>query len=524
MLIKDGDFFRFKPAKLTPSQIMELKKFKVEDLAFSNLMSYACMMMPGYKVAPHNVLLAEHLMAVERGEITRLMIFMPPRHGKTSMASELFPSWFLGRNPDKQIIATTYSHDRATDTGRVVRSYFLDDFYKEIFPSSVISSDSKSANKVGFVKGGNYFSVGVGGAIVGRGAHCFLIDDPIKSREEAESETVQRKLRNWYRSVAFTRLMPGKSSIIIILTRWSFYDLPGWLLQEHKHENWVVLELPAIADSENDPIGRMPGDALWPSEYPVPRLNAIKRTVGTREWNSQYQQKPLPEEGGMLSLDWFKTYRPRELHDIAVNTSKMHNKKQENEEIGQKLKAVFKRACDLPRYFTRIYCSWDTAFKPTQLSDPSACTIWGVTNDNQYYLLWVFNKRLEFPDLVAEAKEIWRRNYEAFDMPPSRVILLIEDKASGQSLIQELRRSTHAPIAPYIPKGDKQIRFSSCTNVIQSGRVWIPEGAPWLVDYQTQLAQFPLGRNDDMVDSTSQFLDYVSKPKPKKATGSKFWK
>jgi predicted phage terminase large subunit-like protein len=288
-----------------------------------------------------------------------------------------------------------------------------------------------------------------------------------------------------------------------------------------------VLELPAIATEENDPIGRRQGEALWPSEYPVKRLEAIKRSVGTREWNSQYQQKPLPEEGGMLQLNWFKTYNPKDLFFLRANTKKYANSvglehtKQKLLERGKKL---FHRKADYPRHFVKVICSWDTAFKPQDLSDPSACTVWGITNDNLYYLIWVINERLEFPDLVAKAKLSHELSYVKNCLPFGAVSLLIEDKASGQSLIQELRRSTKIPIIPYIPKGDKTIRFSTVTNVIESGRIFVPTQAPWLVDYQTQLIQFPLGRNDDMVDSTSQFLDYIQKPKLKRANKNIYWK
>jgi predicted phage terminase large subunit-like protein len=321
--------------------------------------------------------------------------------------------------------------------------------------------------------------------------------------------------------------MPGNSAIVVILTRWSFWDLPGWLLQEHKHENWVVLELPAVATEDNDPIGRRHGEALWPSEYPVKRLEAIKRSVGTREWNSQYQQNPLPEEGGMLQLNWFKQYGMKDLFFLRANTKKyansvgLENTKQKLLQQGRKL---FHRKADYPRHFVKIVCSWDTAFKPSDLADPSACTVWGVTNNNLYYLLWVVNEHLEFPDLVARAKQVHERSYIKNCLPFGAVSLLIEDKASGQSLIQELKRSTRIPIIPYTPKGDKTIRFSTVTNVIESGRIFVPRQSKWIVDYQTQLIQFPLGRNDDMVDSTSQFLDYIQKPKLKKANQNIYWK
>jgi predicted phage terminase large subunit-like protein len=514
-----------------------LRKIPSEKLAFSNLLSYSALMFNDYKVAPHNAKMAEKLMAVERGEITRLMIFTPPRHGKTLLTSEFFPAWYLGRNPSNQIIASTYSFDRASDVGRKVRNQLIDPLYREVFPDCGVASDSKSAHKLSTLQGGNYYSVGIGGAITGRGADLFLIDDPIKSREDAESEISQRRLRDWFQSVAYTRLMPGKSAMVLIMTRWSYYDLAGFLLEEKAEENWEILNLPAIAE-DDDVIDRERGEALWPEKYPVQRLNQIKVTVGTRDWTSMYQQRPIPEEGGMVKLDWFNRYTFKDKRDIDYNSkmAKHIDVRRKTEtwsgrpESTLKEKERFAKAMSdqmlgkQGRYFTKIVASWDTAFKVSDLNDPTACTIWGITNDNLFYLLWIVNKRLEYPDLLKEAMRVHSRNCEFYKMRNSQVVFLIEDKGSGTSLAQDLKRQTTIPVMQIVPKGDKTLRFSASTSMIESGRVFLPEQAPWLVDFESQLCQFPLAKYDDIVDSTSQFLNWVDKPRFVKDPNLKYWK
>jgi len=508
----------------TQQQLNALASVPIEDLAYSNLLAYAALMQNDYDVAPHIALVADHLMAVERGDITRLMIFLPPRHGKTMLTSEFFPAWFLGRNPEKQIIAATYSFDRAGDVGRKVRNQAIDPIYKEIFPECHVSADSKSASKLGTLQGGNYFSVGVGGATVGRGAHLFLIDDPLKSRADAESEITQRRLRDWFQSVAYTRLMPGKSGIILIMTRWSYYDLAGYLLAEQKHENWTVINLPAIAE-DNDEIGRTNGEAIWPSRYPVPILNNIKKTVGTREWNSQYQQRPLPEEGGMVKLDWFKRYTFKEHRDIDLNSRQTKSEQERTELLARQTAIRMLGRTDVgSTKFIKIVASWDTAFKESQLNDPSACTVWGVTNSNLYYLLWVINQRLEFPELVKKVIEVHERNKNHFNFSAGQCPVLVEDRASGQSLIQELKRYTSIPVIAIKADANKQVRLSETTSIMEAGRVWLPESAVWLVDYETQICQFPYSKFDDMVDSTSQFLRWAGGPRFVKSKEKLFWK
>jgi len=477
-----------------------LKNIPPEKRAFRNFASYIALSYPDYRFSRHNLLIANALMQVEAGNIRRLIVTMPPRHGKTMQISEYFPPWYLGRNPSHQIIATTYSFERAGDVGRKVRNHMIDPMHHKIFPGCTLSLDSKSANKLATDQDGNYYSVGVGGAVIGRGANIFLIDDPVKSRQEAESETSRRKIWEWYRGVAYTRLMP-QNAIIVVMTRWHFDDLVGRLLDEMAHENWVVLNLPAICDSEDDLLKREIGEALWPTDYPLGVLENIQVTIGTREWNSQYQQQPLPTEGGLINIDWFQKYNHLEL--VTMARSLGHSKPY------------------VPFGIKKFVISWDTAFKEEQLNDPSAATVWGESADNNFYLIEVVNKRMKYPALKKAAVELYEK-YMGYKL--GQVPVLIEDKASGQSLIQDLKHETRMPVIARPADANKQIRLSSASPLIEAGRVYLPDQAPWLVGYETQLARFPLWKNDDMVDSTSQFLNWAGKPRFKKGLRKRFWK
>lgn len=247
-------------------------------------------MNPNYEAPRHLVELAKVLRKVESGEITRVIVTFPPRHGKSMQVSQYFPAWYMGRNPSKYLITATYGQDLSDDFGRKVRDQLEDPLFKEIFPDCEISSQSHAANRFQTMAGGTYFAVGAGGPITGRGAHLFLIDDPTKNRDEAESETMRRKLREWYKSVAYTRLMPG-GAVCVVMQRWNKDDLAGYLLEEHGHEKWTVYNFPAI--NEN-------GEALWPEAYPLDALERIKKTSGSYNWASQYQQQPIDSETRVL--------------------------------------------------------------------------------------------------------------------------------------------------------------------------------------------------------------------------------
>jgi predicted phage terminase large subunit-like protein len=254
---------------------------------------------PLYQSADHHRRICEKLEAVERGDIDRLMIFMPPRHGKSELASKRFPAWCLGRRPARQIIAASYNSDLANDFGRNVRNIVDEAEFREVFPDVSLAPDSHAANRMNTDHGGAYVAAGVGTAVTGRGAHIALIDDPFKDREEADSERRRDIVWDWYRSTLFTRLMPG-GAIVLIQTRWHEDDLAGRLLE--CETDWDVLDLPAI---DND------GKALWPEWYDETALERIKNTIGPREWSALYQQKPQPDEGTFFQRQWFKEWEAK---------------------------------------------------------------------------------------------------------------------------------------------------------------------------------------------------------------------
>ena len=286
------------------------------ELARRHLLDFAPEIVFDYVAAPHHALICDRLEAVERGDIDRLMIAMPPRHGKSQLASRLFPAWCLGRNPRTQIIAASYNSDLANDFGRDVRNIVGSPEFANVFPDVSLSVDSKAANRMNTNKGGTYIAAGVGTAVTGRGAKIALIDDPFKDRMEADSERIRDSVWAWYQSTLYTRLMPG-GAVVVINTRWHEDDLSGRLL--NGSDKWEVLELPAINPQ---------GEALWPAWYDVLALERIKANIGPREWSALYQQKPQPDEGTFFQRDWLKewTERPRHLNiygssDYAVTDS-----------------------------------------------------------------------------------------------------------------------------------------------------------------------------------------------------------
>lgn len=277
--------------------------------ARNSLLSFTSYTNPLYEPAGHHKRICERLEAIERGEIDRLMIFMPPRHGKSELASKRFPAWCLGRKPTRQIIAASYNSDLANDFGRNVRNIVGEPEFMEVFPSVTLASDSHAANRMNTNHGGAYVAAGVGTAVTGRGAHIALIDDPFKDREEADSERRRDIVWDWYRSTLFTRLMPG-GAIVLIQTRWHEDDLAGRLL-ESEGDQWEVLELPALDD----------GKALWPEWYDEAALERIKATIGPREWSALYQQRPQPDEGTFFNRSWLLSYdhKPQGLSVYGVS-------------------------------------------------------------------------------------------------------------------------------------------------------------------------------------------------------------
>jgi predicted phage terminase large subunit-like protein len=441
-----------------------LRWFRAErEAARSDLLAYAKLQWPGYEVASHHRLIAEKLEAVERGDLNRLMIFTPPRHGKSQLASEFFPAWCLGRRSRRQIIAATYAQDLADDFGRRVRNQLIDERFGRIFPDCRLSVDSTSVKRFHTTHGGVYIAAGIGGPITGRGADLLLIDDPLKGRSDADSALARRRLRDWYATVAYTRLMP-KAAIVLIQTRWHVDDLAGWILAEHAHENWEVLSLPAIM-AEPDGAER----ALWPRRFPLVRLQSIRRTLGSRDWQALYMQSPVVEGGNILKRHWWRRWRE-----------------------------------EMPPETDLVVMAVDTAHTRSLANDASAATVWGRFMDEtgrpNLMLLYAWAERLEFNELVERVKATASR------YRPERV--LIEPKAAGLPVIQELRRRTLLPVHPYMPRGDKIARAHAVASLIEGGAVWAPE-RPWAERVIDQCAQFPAGSEDDLVDTVSMALAYL---------------
>jgi predicted phage terminase large subunit-like protein len=303
-------------------------------------------------------------------------------------------------------------------------------------------------------------AAGRGGALTGRGADLLLLDDLLKDSEEARSESIRRSMHDWFQHVAYTRLAPG-GAIVLIQTRWHQDDVAGRLLRDHADENWEVVNMPAIAEVDDE--FRKAGEALWPETYSIEMLQAIRTAVGGSAWASLYQQQPSVAEGAVFKREWWRFYREQP-------------------------------EC------RRVIQSWDTAFKSGAENDYSVCTTWGVTG-NGYYLLWLWRDRVEFPELKR------RMAWLAEQCKPTQI--LVEDRASGQSLIQELRHSTCLPITAIKVDKDKLSRAQSVTPLIEAGRVFLPESAPWLADYIDEMAGFPTAAHDDAVDSTTQALNYI---------------
>jgi|SRR5208282_975464 len=442
--------------KLTP-------KARALSRAQTSLAAFATLMYPRFEVSAHHRQIISALERVERGEIDRLIITMPPRHGKSLLASVLYPSWYLGRNPDKHVIATSYGAALALTFGRQVRNYTADKLHRAIFPLCTPSEDASAVNRFALVQGGSYNAVGSGGSITGRGADLLLIDDPIKDWESAKSDAFRASLKEWYQAVAYPRLQPG-GAVVLIQTRWHQNDLAGWLLAENAAEGWEVLNLPAIAERD-EPGGRREGQALWPSQYSLAMLDRIREAVGGAAWASLYQCRPAAAEGAMFRRDWWKY------------------------------------AAQFPEKFERIYLSLDTAFKQGESADYSVGLTLGVAQ-NAYYVLDLWRERADFPALQRKVEilaERWRPHY-----------LLIEDAASGQSLIQTLRAGTRLPVKAIKVDRDKESRAAAILPLIESGKVFLPQGAEWVSGFVDECASFPVGAYDDCVDALTQVLNYAA--------------
>jgi predicted phage terminase large subunit-like protein len=416
-------------------------------------------------LAPHSELLVSVLEQVERGEIKRLMVNMPPRHGKSLFCSELFPAWALGRNPRRLLVAASHSQELADAFGRRVRNLVRDTRFRAVFPACRLSDDSTAAHRFDTEAGGSYFGVGRGGGLTGRGGDIIVIDDPVKDTEEASSPLIRQSVKDWYSAVVRTRLQPD-GRIVIVSTRWHLDDLSGWLLREHGDEGWKVINLPAFAES-GDPLGRAEGDPLWPSHFPVEELEKYRRQLGPSLFLAMYQGRPVPEGGAIFRDEWLK---------------------------GRFELATFGGP-------EMVIQSWDCAYgKSSSSGDYSACVTLAKKNDH-FFVLNVAKGRWDFPTL--------KKKMEEFASVWNPYLVLVEDTASGACALQELRTGTTLPLKPVPATSDKRIRWEAVSSLFENGRVFFPTGAAWLEGTITELMTVPAAPYDDVTDALSQGLTFL---------------
>jgi len=423
-------------------------------------------MWPGFIDGRHHKVMAKKFQEIAEGKIKRLIINMPPRHTKSEFASFLLPAWFLGKYPGKKIIQTSNTAELAVGFGRKVRNLVDSEQYAKIFPNVNLRSDSKAAGRWATNAGGEYFAIGVGGTVTGKGADLLIIDDPHSEQEAALAATspeIFDKVYEWYTSGPRQRLQPG-GSIVVVMTRWSKKDLTGRIIQssvdKDGNDDWEVIDFPAILPS---------GNPLWPEFWSLEELLALQSELPAGKWNAQYQQSPTSEEGAIVKREWWKIWEP-----------------------------------DRPPVCEFIIQSWDTAFTKSERSDYSACTTWGVfyknenPNDPNVILLDAFKKRMEFPELKEKAFNHYK------EWEPDAFI--VEAKASGAPLIFELR-AMGIPVSEFTPSrgNDKMVRINSVSDLFASGKVWAPS-TRWADELIEEMAAFPNSDHDDLVDSTTQAL------------------
>jgi predicted phage terminase large subunit-like protein len=436
-----------------------------KELAQNTFMGFVNKCWPEFIGGRHHKIMAKAFERVANGECKRLIINMPPRHTKSEFASYLLPAWFLGKYPNKKIIQSSNTGELAVGFGRKVRNLVDSENYRSIFPDLVLQQDSKAAGRWNTSKGGDYFAIGVGGTVTGKGANLLIIDDPHSEQEAAlaaSNPDVFDKVTEWYTSGPRQRLQPG-GAIVIVMTRWAQRDLTGQVLKAaaaRGGEQWEVIEFPAIMPS---------GKPLWPEFWDLSELEALRQELPNAKWQAQYQQNPVGNESAIVKRDWWKWWET-----------------------------------DTPPKCDYILQAWDTAFEKTQRADFSAGTTWGVfinDEDNStpnIILLNTYKKRVEWVELKRDVF----KEYE--DWEPDSI--LIEKKATGAPLIYELR-AMGIPVQEYVPSRgqDKIARLNSVSDIIASGKVWLPR-TQWAEELVDEVGSFPSGEHDDLVDSMTLAL------------------
>ena len=457
--------------------IEELDKRATLQAARDDLIAFCLYMDPNYKVGRHHRILADELMDIERGDKDRVCVNIPPRHGKSQLVSTYYPAWFIGRNPGKKVMLVSHTTDLAVDFGRKVRNHIDSDPYRDVFPGTGLSPDSKSAGRWNTTTSCEFYATGVGSALAGRGADLLLVDDPHSEQDILNGNfTAFDKAYEWFAFGARTRLMPG-GRVAIVHTRWHQDDLTGRLIRDMTNnedsDQYEVVEFPAILEVEDAETGEFVQKALWPEFFDLQALLRTKASMPVFQWNAQYQQNPTGEEAAIIKRDWWRLWPD-----------------------------------DDPPSVEYVIMSLDAAAEAHNRADFTSLTTWGVffneeENMHQIILLNAIKRRMEFPELKALSMEEYQQwEPDAF---------IVEKKSSGTPLYQEMRRAglmvqEYTPVRGSVNNpNSKMARLNSVSDIISSGLVWVPPKR-WAEELVEEVAGFPFASNDDQVDTTIMAL------------------
>ncbi len=439
-----------------------------------------------WKMGRHIKIISDKLQKIENGELKRLMVFLPPRSSKSVICSKLFPAWYIGRNPQHEILTVSHSDQLSSDFGRSVRDIVNTDKFSSIFPAVSLRADVRAAGKWKTNAGGTYYAAGVRSQIAGRGAHIAILDD-VMSEEDSFSAAGRRYVKEWYPAGLRTRIMPN-GAIVIINTRYHYDDLCGWLLKQEEElseqgiEPWEIVKIPAWVDEEASELLDLPVGSSYFPEWKSDEVlkvdeQEIKASNGSRYWEALYMQNPTPEEGGLIKKRWLQEWEYEE-----------------------------------PPYCDFIIQTYDTAFSTKTTADFSVVQTWGIfsgyeveddgTEDYKGNLILLGNMkgRYEYPELRRLAQLLYEEHRPD--------VCIIEKKASGQSLIQDMRRAG-LPVMEYLPDRDKVARVYAASPMIEAGRIWIPKNKKWGEELIQELIQFPHSAHDDQVDALTMAVHYM---------------
>jgi len=456
--------------------------------ARNSLSCFVEFMTPDEVPAPHHEWICDKLQAIERRELLRATFSMPPGHAKTKFCTRYFVAWYLGRNPNHRYIVGGHSQDFVEkEFGQHTRDIVDDPRYQQVFPEIMISNTTAAAGNWRLAgRRGQYVTKGAGQKLAGYRGHCGHVDDPIGSFEDADSPAVKTKVRNWFWGDFRTRLLPG-SPLFIVGTRFALDDVIGMVIDYNKDGKgipWEIYNLPGIIENEEeaaqDPLGRDIGEVLWPDYYTVNEILEFKNTLPNRQWWALYKGKPRDDEGALIKLSWVKRYTKLPTKEAGLDA------------------APNERA-------RKITISVDTANKTTDRSNKTAIGVWIEDANRWHYLADVVLERLEITEVMDRIRTL--ANFWKADQ------CLIEDKGMGTQIIQLFQGNSPCPIIAVDPGArSKEFRFDGTTPMWRAGEVWLPERAPWLDAYETEILSYTgAPGNDDQVDMTSQYLDSVRK-------------